>query len=527
MTVTAHRNTPVADAVASPTLPADGPAVQDAATGPAGVGEAVLAGAGRVAAALTGRGGPVDRDGWLALAGSCQELINTVTAVQDTALAQAARRESTWCQDGTLGEVVHAPGRVTLDAADLAAPLLGATHHQAQRRVELAVRLAANKVPVPAEVTDPPETSGLGGLHTAMTDGTLDGYRASVVAFELDYAPADVAHAVITALTPHLGQDCTALRQRTRRLIARISPDLLRQRAQRARANTGLRRWVTEPGVDTWLGTFPSEDAATAWAAIDQHAHHLLTAGTCTSIEQARGKALTDLVTGNATIDVQIVLTVPADTTPTDTPTPPTPLAPPPQELSGPTTSSRAGRALSSRRHHQHCPPSAFRAGYRPALTVAADPPDKAGDNAAARVAASTAPCRWVSGPRRLARRRDAPTGVRRPTPHLERAPRADRGTTATADRHRGAHRRRQDTDTPCQRDPLRTHDRLPSRAPPSRPVPALPRSVNDDALVQVHGARPSEPLLVRRGWLRDHLTKQPPRPPGRRRKAVEPVRAV
>ena len=175
------------------------------------------------------------------------------------------------------------------------------------------MRLAANRVPVPAEVKDPPETSGLGGLHTAMTDGTLDGYRASVVAFELDYAPADVAHAVVTALTPHLGQDCTALRQRTRRLIARISPDLLRQRAQRARATTGLRRWVTEPGVDTWLGTFPSEDAATAWAAIDQHAHHLLTAGTCSSIEQARGKALTDLVTGNATIDVQIVLTVPAD----------------------------------------------------------------------------------------------------------------------------------------------------------------------------------------------------------------------
>ena len=30
-------------------------------------------------------------------------------------------------------------------------------------------------------------------------------------------------------------------------------------------------------------------------------------------IEQARGKALTDLVTGNANVDVQIVLTVPAD----------------------------------------------------------------------------------------------------------------------------------------------------------------------------------------------------------------------
>ena len=30
----------------------------------------------------------------------------------------------------------------------------------------------------------------------------------------------------------------------------------------------------------------------------------------------------------------------------------------------------------------------------------------------------------------------------------------------------------------------------------------------DDDDLVQVQGARPSEPLLVRRGWLRDHLPK-------------------
>ena len=39
-----------------------------------------------------------------------------------------------------------------------------------------------------------------------------------------------------------------------------------------------------------------------------------MTGGTCTNIEQARGKALTDLVTGNATVDVQVVLTVPAAT---------------------------------------------------------------------------------------------------------------------------------------------------------------------------------------------------------------------
>ena len=67
--------------------------------------------------------------------------------------------------------------------------------------------------------------------------------------------------------------------------------------------------------MDAWFGTFPSEDAARAWAAIDRLAHELVAAGTCTSVEQARGRALTDLVTGNSTIDVQVVLTVPADST--------------------------------------------------------------------------------------------------------------------------------------------------------------------------------------------------------------------
>ena len=284
---------------------------------PAGPGavrldEAVSTGARRVAAALAEPGSTRSRDGWLGVVGDCQALINTLTAVQDAAIAQAARRESIWCEDGTLGETAHAPGRVTLDAADLVAPVIGASHAVAQRRVEQAVRLATGRAPVPADDRDAPEASGLGGLHQAMATGQLDAYRAGVIAFELEVAPADVADAIVAALNRHLGDDAATLRRRTRVLLERISPDLVRERATRARANTGLRRWVAEPGVDEWHGTFPSEDAATAWAAIDKLAHDLVAAGTCTNIEQARGKALTDLVTGNATIDVQVVLTVPA-----------------------------------------------------------------------------------------------------------------------------------------------------------------------------------------------------------------------
>ena len=251
--------------------------------------DTVTGGAHLVAASLTEQGGPSDRDEWLSVAGSCQALINTLTAVQDAALAEVARRESAWCEDGTLGETVHGHGRITLDAADLAAPVLGASHGQAQRRVELAVRLATGRAPVEADGRGIPEVNGLDGIHAAMAEGRIDGYRASVVADELELAPADVADAVVSALDAHLDDDAPALRRRARRLLARISPDLLRQRAARARASTGLRRWVAEPGVDAWFGTFPSEDAARAWAAIDRLAHELVAAGTCTSVEQARG----------------------------------------------------------------------------------------------------------------------------------------------------------------------------------------------------------------------------------------------
>jgi hypothetical protein len=367
----------------------------------------LLLGAQRVATVLTEPGGARGRDEWLELVGQCQSLINTLTAVQDVAIAEAARRESAWCEDGTLGETVHGRGRgrVSLDAPDVVAPVIGASHAQAQRRVEQAVRLAVGREPLEADDRDVPGASGLGRLHEAMASGQLDGYRAGVIAFELEVAPADVADAVVAALSGHLGDDAPTLRRRTRVLLHRISPDLVLERARRARAATGLRRWVAEPGVDEWHGTFPSEDAAAAWAAIDRLAHDLVAAGACSAIEQARGKALTDLVTGNSTIDVQVVLTVPVGTgTPDD--------------------------------------------------TLAASP----------------------SVPEQLS------------------------VTAAEGARTKGH-------DDDLMDVPARTkgHDDAPVDVP-ARTNP------HDDDLVEVQGARPCEPLLVRRGWLRDRLSTTAPR---------------
>ena len=244
---------------------------------------------------------------WASVAGSMQRVIDTATAAQDAAIARLAAIEPECREDGTEVESHRALGHEALDAPAILSGALAISAVHAQQRVRSAVRLAA----------DGPEgtrtETGLGGLHAAMGAGRLDSYRASVVAEELEAAPPQVAASVVAALQGHLEvEDAAHLRRRCRRVLARISPDLLRQRAVRARAACGLRRWAEEPGVDRWEGTFPSEEAARAWAAIDALAQRYVTDGVVAGIERARGKALTDLVAGRAKIDTVLTLTVPA-----------------------------------------------------------------------------------------------------------------------------------------------------------------------------------------------------------------------
>ncbi len=242
-----------------------------------------------------------------ALVGELQALVNTATAVQDSAIVALAAVETEVAEDGTLVEARHAPGHVALDAPAVVSGVLRVSAVHAERRVRDAVRRAADG---PAGTST---CTGLGGLDAAMAAGRLDAYRAGVVAVELEEVPAAVAATVITAVHDAFDrEDGPRLRRRVRRVLARISPDLLRRRAVRAREASSLQRWVDEPGVDTWHGTFPSEEACTAWAAIDALAQQYLAEGACERIDRARAKALTDLVTQQATIDVQVVLTTPA-----------------------------------------------------------------------------------------------------------------------------------------------------------------------------------------------------------------------
>ncbi len=243
------------------------------------------------------------------LVGELQALVNVATALQDRAVVALAAVETELAEDGTLTESRRAPGHVALDAPAIVSGVLSVSAVHAENRVRDAVRRAADGPDGTATRT------GLGGLHAAMSAGRLDAYRAQVVAHELEEVPAEVASTVVATIDEHLDRETApALRRRVRRALARISPDLLRQRAVRARSASSLQRWVDEPGVDTWHGTFPSEEACAAWAAIDALAQQYLADEVCDRIDRARAKALTDLVTRQATVDVRVTVATAAGT---------------------------------------------------------------------------------------------------------------------------------------------------------------------------------------------------------------------
>ncbi|GIL34474.1 HNH endonuclease signature motif containing protein [Phycicoccus sp. DTK01] len=240
---------------------------------------------------------------WAEALGALGSLVDVATARQDEVLVRLAAIEPMVLDDGELVETHRAPGHVSLDAPAVVSGVLHLSPRAAESRVRDAVRRAADGP------EGSPSCTGLGGLHTAMASGALDAHRAHVVARELEEAPADVARTVVDAVAPWFErEDASRLRRRVRRVLARLSPDLLRQRAVRAREASSLRRWADEPGVDTWLGTFPSEEACTAWAAVDDLAQRYVADGTCATIDRARAKALTDLVVAHASVGVRVVM---------------------------------------------------------------------------------------------------------------------------------------------------------------------------------------------------------------------------
>lgn len=154
---------------------------------------------------------------WVQVTGACQEAINVLAAIQTVALAQVAATEDRVCEDGTVVEEFRGLGHERLDAPALVQDALGLTAAGATDRVATAVDL----------VTRHPQ------VLEAMGAGRLDAYRASIVVHELAEATPDVCAEVVQRLEPRLGvEPGGALRRRTRRLLAAVDAELVREQGQ-------------------------------------------------------------------------------------------------------------------------------------------------------------------------------------------------------------------------------------------------------------------------------------------------------
>jgi hypothetical protein len=190
-------------------------------------------------------------------------------------------------------------GHQRLDAPALVSDQLGTSDAVASSRVGAAVDV----------VTRQP------GLLAAMGDGRLDEYRARIVSDELRDAPAEVCAEVVARVADSLGTEPPALlRRRVRRALGAVDADLLQEKATRARAERSLCRWPgDEPGVDTWMGSFPVEQSRSGWAVVDGLARQYVRDGRSAGLEQARADALMDLIHARATGTFVVQVAVPAE----------------------------------------------------------------------------------------------------------------------------------------------------------------------------------------------------------------------
>ena len=234
---------------------------------------------------------------WMDVVSEVTEAMTVLAAARDAAVVRLASIDETVDEDGVVRDRVNGLGTVSLDAAAMVSVATGTSTRFGAELVEGAV---TRVVRVPA-------------LHDAMVEGVLDEYKARCVADELTDVPHDLARTVVDAISGEMSQRSgPALRRRTREVLFRLCPDLLKERIRKARTSVGLRRWVGEPGTDAWGGSFPSERAAVAWAAIDALARRYRQEGRYATLEQARAYALMDLVDGNTTVETVLHVTVPA-----------------------------------------------------------------------------------------------------------------------------------------------------------------------------------------------------------------------
>ncbi len=245
--------------------------------------------------------GRADLDDLVGVVGDTQDLMNVLAGLQTVALAHVAATSHEEREDGTVEVRRHGLGHVREDGGDLVAGDLGCTANAAEQRVEDAVALVTKAVPI----------------VRAQLDGRLDAWKARIAVVELADADGPVAREVSHRVLAGLGAavrttGAGAFRSRLRRTLTVVDADAVARRARLARTNRCLRRFTGEPGVTGWEAVLPAEEAALAWAAIDEVARGYRQQGLVDTLDAARADALMDLILGRTAATVQLTIAVPA-----------------------------------------------------------------------------------------------------------------------------------------------------------------------------------------------------------------------
>jgi hypothetical protein len=235
-----------------------------------------------------------------------QQVINAASAVQAVRVAQYAARVTEQDGSGQWVEVDHGLGHVSEFASDCFGPMLAMGPVAAGRKVDTAAALAS-RLPV---------------TLAAMSAGSLDLWRATIIATELSEASRESCAAVEALIYPAVLSEAPGqVTKRVRRVLARIDADAVRLKAAKERLDRFVKAYPSRvPGLTTWVASLPSADSAACWAAIDELAHQMRGDDPTRTLEQCRADALVDLMLHNVSVTTTVSLTIPVQTATVDEP---------------------------------------------------------------------------------------------------------------------------------------------------------------------------------------------------------------
>ena len=256
----------------------------------------------------TGQPAPTgSRAEWARLVEQCQSLVNTATAAQDVAITRLAALEEEWPRTARPERRIGQPGT-------LPSTLPTSSREPSASPKSMRSGGCRSRSGLSQTATGPTASRArLPGCRPSTRRWPQDDSTPTAQASSPKSWRRTAGWAVVGTLHASLGVDTAVqLRRRCRRAIASISPDLLRQRARRAREECGLRRWAEEPGVDRWEGTFPSEDAAEGGPPSTPSPSGTSPRAGARGSRRPGPSRLMDLIRARTTVDVQLVVTVPA-----------------------------------------------------------------------------------------------------------------------------------------------------------------------------------------------------------------------